>query len=88
MSLNSLAAVLDTQFGQTSQHEDLDEAVSLYREALGLLPPSHPSWSGLLNNLANSLNSRFGQSGQHEDLDKAISLHHEALGLLPALHPN
>ena len=42
MSLNNLALILDTLFGQTGQTEDVDEAISLHQEALGLRPAPHP----------------------------------------------
>ena len=80
--------MLFTRFGQSGQREDLDEAISLHREALGLRAAPHPDRSRSLNNLAICAFTRFGQSGQREDLDEAISLHREALGLLPAPHPD
>jgi tetratricopeptide (TPR) repeat protein len=67
---------------------DLDEAIVLDREALGLRPQGHPSRSSSLNNLAVRLSSRYEQLGAMVDLDEAIVLAREALGLCPQGHPN
>ena len=67
---------------------DLDEAISLHREALLLRPASHPNRSASLNNLASSLRTRFEKRGAAIDLDEAISLHRQALILRPAPHPD
>ncbi|KAF8501303.1 CHAT domain-containing protein [Gautieria morchelliformis] len=86
-SFTGIASALVTRFEQSGRHEDLEEAISLHREALELRPAPHPLRSDSLNNIANALSTRFEQSGRHEDLEEAISLHREALGLLPAPHP-
>jgi tetratricopeptide (TPR) repeat protein len=62
----------------------VDEAIGLYREALGLRPaPNRPI---SLHSLATVLQRRFTQTGQIEDVDEAIALHREVLGLRPAPH--
>jgi tetratricopeptide (TPR) repeat protein len=65
---------------------DLNEAVALHREAIGLWPALHPHRSGSLDNLANTLSQQFSQTGQIGDLDEAIELHRKALELRPAPH--
>jgi len=87
-SLNDLANALQTRFEQRGASNDLDEAISLHREALLLRPASHPDHSMSLNNLANALQTRFQQRGASNDLDGAISLHREALLLRPVPHPD
>jgi hypothetical protein len=72
----------------TGQIKDVDEAIALHREALGLRPAPHPNRSDSLNNLAAVLETRFDQTGQIEDVDEAIALHQEALRLRLAPHPN
>jgi tetratricopeptide (TPR) repeat protein len=67
--------------------EDLEEAISSYREALALHPPGHPNRSSSLGNFANALLTRFEQSGRVDDLEDAISSDHEALTLCPPGHP-
>ena len=86
-SLNNLAALLRTRFEQSGQSKDLDEAISLHRDAI-TLRLAHSERPMSLNNLANALNARFIQSGQPGDLDEAILLHREALGLRPVPHPD
>ena len=76
-----------TQFERSSQLKDLEEAISLHREALDLLLASHPRRSGSLNNLASASKTRFELSGHLEDLEEAISLHRGALESFPVLHP-
>jgi hypothetical protein len=87
-SLNNLANALQTCFKRRGASNDLDEAISLHREALLLRPAPHPDRSTSLNNLANALQTRFTQRGASNDLDEAISLHREALLLWPAPHPD
>jgi hypothetical protein len=83
--LNNLAFALWTQFKQGGQQSDLDEAISLQRQALEL---PHPNQSNSLNNLASALWTRFEQEGQQSDLDEAISLQRQALELQLPPHPN
>jgi tetratricopeptide (TPR) repeat protein len=73
---------------QGGQQSDLDEAISLHRQALELFLPPHPNRSASLTNLANALLTRFKQGGQQSDLDEAISLHRQALELRPTPHPD
>jgi len=58
--------------------DDLEDAISSYREALTLRPPGHPNRSNSLMNLANALFTRFKQSSRMEDLEDAITYHHQA----------
>ncbi|KIJ91500.1 hypothetical protein K443DRAFT_114936 [Laccaria amethystina LaAM-08-1] len=74
-SLNNLATALATRFKKRGASNDLDEAISLHREALLLWPAPHPDRSMSLNNLANALQT-------------PISLHQEGLLLRPAPHPD
>ena len=87
-SLNNIAIALQTRFEQRGGSNDLDEAISLHREALLLRPVPHPGRSVSLNNLASALKTRFEQQGASNDLDEAISLQREALLLEPAPYPD
>ncbi|KDR83220.1 hypothetical protein GALMADRAFT_874858 [Galerina marginata CBS 339.88] len=87
-SLNNLANALKARFEQQGASNDLNEAISLHREALLLQPATHPDHSTSLNNLANVLHTRFEQQGTSNDLDEAISLHQDALLLWQAPHPD
>ena len=87
-SLNNIATGLHIRFEQRGVSKDLDEAISLHREALLLRPALDPERSMSLNNLANALQTRFNQRGVSNDLDKTISLNREALLLCQAPHPD
>ena len=88
VALHNLGCALKTRYRHAGgQRIDLDEAISLYRQALKLFPPMHPNRSDLLTNLANALENRFEQGGQQTDLDEAISFHRQALNLRIS-HPN
>lgn len=82
-----LANTLWTQSGQSSQPQDLDEAIQLYHGSPELCPPSHPKHSMSMINLALALWTRFGQSGQAQDLEDAIQMYRGSLELLPPGHP-
>ena len=76
-----------TRFWKGGQKHDLDEAISLYRQALELQPPPHPNRSSSLSNLASVLRIRFEHEGHRIDLDEAISLNREVLNFyLPPHH--
>ena len=75
------------RFDQTHDFEIINEAIPLSREALILLPPSHPDRSGLLFNLADALDAQFRETGNIDNIEEAISLLQEALLLNSPLHP-
>ena len=84
--LMNLANVYHIRFRQTYDSEDLEKAISQYRETLLLCPPDHERKDKLLENLAFSLTScleNFGRMGCLE----AISLYRAALRLCPRAHP-
>jgi hypothetical protein len=61
----------------------------LFRDALQLRPPPHPSRSSSLNNLAGGLTSRFELESRHEDIDEAIRLYRQSsLEALVTGHPS
>jgi tetratricopeptide (TPR) repeat protein len=77
-----------TRFKQGGQQSDLNEAISLHRQALELFLPPHPLESSSLNNLANALLAQFEQGGQQGDLNEAIALYRQALELRLPPHPD
>ena len=79
MSLNNLANALQTRFEKRGTSNDLDEVISLHREALLLRPAPDPHRSMSLNNLVTALQTRFKQQGASNDLDEVTSLRREAL---------
>jgi len=60
------------RFHQSGQISDLNEAITLYREARLLLPERYQF--DALHNLATMLGIRFSKAGQLTDLDEQISL--------------
>ena len=68
--------------------EDLEEAISLHRQALTLRARGHPDRSSSLNNLANAMTTRFAQLGGMNDLEEAITFHRQALALRAHGHPD
>ena len=62
---------------------DLEEAISMLREALSLgSAASHPNRLLVLRNLAHFLETRFKESGRQSDFEEAISLRQEILAIL------
>ncbi|EDR00777.1 uncharacterized protein LACBIDRAFT_295705 [Laccaria bicolor S238N-H82] len=87
-SLNRIATALHTRYKWWGTSNNLDEAISLHREALLLRPVPHPDRAVSLNNLANALQTCFEERGASNNLDETISLRREALLLEPAPHPD
>src|SRR5262245_52471250 len=79
--------VLCTRFNERGDIADVNEAISLHRQALTLVLYPHPDRPEALSNLAADLYSRFGQTGDIADMNEAIALNREANPLFPALHP-
>ena len=73
---------------QGGQQNDLDEGISLNRQALELCHLPHSDRSLFLSNLASALWIQFKQGGQKNDLDENISLNRQALELRPLPHPD
>ncbi|KAF7358410.1 CHAT domain-containing protein [Mycena venus] len=57
----------------TGQIDDIEESVSVCREAIHLTPDSHPIKPLMLANLGNSLQLRFGQSKDNRDFEELIA---------------
>jgi hypothetical protein len=66
---------------------DLEETISLHREALQLQPSPHPERSLSLSNLAISLGNLYQRTRGIADLEEAILLDREGLELRPSPHP-
>src|SRR5882757_6880920 len=86
-SISSLSKLANARFEQEGDIIDLDEAISLHRQALELRLPN-PNGPDSLNDLGIALLTRFEQGGQKIDLDEAIFLHRQALELRAPPHPN
>ncbi len=86
MSLTNLAWKLEHRYTSSKDIADLEEATSLFREALVLRPPGHPTRALVLSGLANSLLKLREESGLDPGLEEALSLEREALLLCPPGH--
>ena len=78
-SLNSLACALGGRFGMTGSMTDLEEAISMLREALSLSPAADHLLA--LNNLAYYLEIRFKETGGQSDFEEATFLRQEILAM-------
>ncbi|KAJ3502640.1 hypothetical protein NMY22_g18519 [Coprinellus aureogranulatus] len=76
------------RFATTENPRELDEAITLYREALELHPEGHPGRPHYMRILADNLHDRFQATGDMRGLEESIKLHREALKLLPQDHPD
>ncbi|KAG2012071.1 hypothetical protein CC2G_012116 [Coprinopsis cinerea AmutBmut pab1-1] len=86
--LSHYAMALWKRFHYTGDLRDLEECITLYREAvLSLRPPAYPDHPDSLDNLASFLFTRFQHKGDFCDLEECITLHRKALTLLPPGHP-
>ena len=79
--MNSLANALLTRY-DLSEQNDLDEAISLFKQALDIRPPPHPSRSLSLSHLAHALSDKFAEGGQQIDLEEAMSRYRAATKFL------
>ncbi len=86
--LSNLGNALQARFERTGQLADLDEAITLFRDAVAATPVGHPERPGRLSNLGAALRTRFGRTGQLADLDQAITARQEAVAAIPADHPD
>ncbi|RYP58987.1 hypothetical protein DL771_011041 [Monosporascus sp. 5C6A] len=75
---------------------DLEEAISVAREAVDATPQDHPDRAARLNNLGNRLGDRYSRTGAMSDLEEAIGMDleeairvaREAVDATPQDHPD
>ncbi|KAG2078749.1 hypothetical protein BDR04DRAFT_1087330 [Suillus decipiens] len=63
--------------------QDIDTAISLFRDAFALRPQCHPDHALSLCNLTNALTWRHDRKGTAGDIREAARLYHELLPLCP-----
>jgi hypothetical protein len=78
MSLNNLANVVQTKFKQQGDSRDLDEAITLHREALALRAPPHPDRGTSLCALAVCLATTHSPLDDKDSLDTPYELFQQA----------
>ncbi|GJN78762.1 hypothetical protein PLIIFM63780_002271 [Purpureocillium lilacinum] len=67
---------------------DLEEAITLTRQAVDATPADHPNRAGILNNLGSKLQSLYERTGEMADLEEAITVARQAVDATPADHPD
>ena len=88
MYLSNLGVALRRRFDRTGALADLDEAITVGRQAVTLTPTDHPELGMYLSNLGIALQARFERRGAQVDLDEAITVGRQAVTLTPTNHPN
>ncbi|KAB5581191.1 CHAT domain-containing protein [Coniochaeta sp. 2T2.1] len=66
---------------------DLEEAITVARQAVASTPDDHPDRAGRLNNLGNKLESRYERTGAMADVEEAITVARQAVSSTPDDHP-
>jgi tetratricopeptide (TPR) repeat protein len=86
MYLANLGGALQTRFQRTGHQPDLDEAITVDRDAVAATPTGHTARPRYLSNLCSSLRARFERTGQQPDLDEAIAVGRDAVAATPTSH--
>ena len=74
---------LKARFQQVADPRDIDECITLHKEAMEFRPIHHSRHCDSLNGIANALLSRFQKKGETRDLTQAVSYHRKVLELTP-----
>lgn len=75
------------RFESTGEIQDLNEAVSMAKDALSTLPPTDPERESMLSRLSSLLQVRFEAVGDPRDLNEAVEVASvEAFGIEKVLH--
>lgn len=83
----ALALSLLDAYGRTGQLELLVQATSMFRAALGAVPPGDPDRGGYLSNLCGVLQVLFARTGNLRVLREAVDVGRAAVAALPQGHP-
>ncbi|KIK21624.1 hypothetical protein PISMIDRAFT_12136 [Pisolithus microcarpus 441] len=88
LALFNLASALRKRFKEGEKFGDLDEAITLLRDALQLCPSGHHDRSLSLHALALCLSNRYDSQGAIADLEEAVTVGRAALALRLPGHPD
>ena len=83
-----LSTAVRLQSDLTRNASDLDEAMALGREALGVVPADDPDWPWLAFRLSLLLRESVDRTGRLADLDEAVTLSRDAVRATPPEHPD
>ncbi|RPB14064.1 hypothetical protein P167DRAFT_520449 [Morchella conica CCBAS932] len=87
--LNGLSSRIEIRFQANSDLKDLEDSISLAREAaLREVPMGHIDRFNILNGLGISLSKRYSRSGDLSDLEQAILFSQEAVDKTSPNHPD
>jgi hypothetical protein len=87
IGLSNLGNVLRLRYIRVGEMANLDEAITLYRQAVMGTPEDHPDLAMYLSNLAEALRIRFARTGELADAGEAVDVGHRAVSAVPADHP-
>jgi tetratricopeptide (TPR) repeat protein len=80
---NDAGATYLRRYWAKGELSDLDQAISLWQQAVDATPPDAPERAALLNSLGNGLGDRYARSGALEDLEQAIEFYQQAVDATP-----
>ncbi|PSR70411.1 hypothetical protein PHLCEN_2v13716 [Hermanssonia centrifuga] len=79
--LKILAYLLSLRDGRLENASDMQEAITIYRSVLGLIPNDDPERYASLSGLATCLRDEWEQSNRIQDLEDSIEFFRQALAL-------
>ncbi|KAH7022672.1 CHAT domain-containing protein [Ilyonectria destructans] len=82
----NLATVIRERFARSGRTADIEEAISLGRQALAIAPEGHSDRARFRSDLGAWLGARYLTLGKTDDLEEAIRLAREAVDALPPGH--
>jgi tetratricopeptide (TPR) repeat protein len=85
-SLYNRGVLLFNEFQQTGRRAEIDQAVTLFRQAAEAIPADHPRRGMVLSGLGAAYMTRFESFGDTADLDQAITWGRGAVHAIPAGH--
>ncbi|KAH8782658.1 TPR domain-containing protein [Diaporthe sp. PMI_573] len=77
--LDGIGAYLRNRYTRTGAVADLEEAITIARQAVEATPKDHPDRAGRLNNLGIRLGDRYTRTGAAADLEEAKKHYRTAL---------
>ncbi|MBN1149042.1 MAG: CHAT domain-containing protein [Anaerolineales bacterium] len=87
-ALNDAGGVFLRRYWAQGLLADLDQALSMWGQAVQRTPPDSPDLPGYLNNLGTGLRARYARSGDLADLAEAIRVYQVALQIYtPSNYP-
>ncbi|ORY60763.1 uncharacterized protein BCR38DRAFT_411881 [Pseudomassariella vexata] len=86
--LIDLALGLSTRYSKIGTVSDIEDAVHIAYQGLGMTPNDHPDRPKYLSFLRSLFNKKYLRLGVLSDLEKAIQLAREALNMSPNDEPS